>query len=197
MKLKMAENSLFAILLRSPWWISIVIAALVGLIAFAALPERFMIFGASGAIPFLVIGFIALARQQGAPSAADVAKTLEILRAMTWREFSVLIEQAFQHDGYTVKRLNGAAADFEIARAGQTALLSGKRWKAASTGIEPLRELQAAAHTRDAQECFYLSLGEMTDNARQFASENKIRVVQGAELAHLLHIPLAQRKPGA
>ena len=33
MKLKMAPNSLFAILLRKPWWVSI---ALVGVIALAA-----------------------------------------------------------------------------------------------------------------------------------------------------------------
>ena len=46
MKLKMAPNSLFAILLRSPWWISVGIAVVMGLLSAALLPEGFRVIGA-------------------------------------------------------------------------------------------------------------------------------------------------------
>ena len=36
MKFQMAKNSLFAVLLRSPWWVSIAVAAAVALLAGAA-----------------------------------------------------------------------------------------------------------------------------------------------------------------
>jgi len=41
MKLKMSPNSLFAVLLRSPWWISAVIALALGLLGAMVLPDRF------------------------------------------------------------------------------------------------------------------------------------------------------------
>ncbi len=38
MQFKMKENSLFAVLLRSPWWISFLVAAAIGLVATLAMP---------------------------------------------------------------------------------------------------------------------------------------------------------------
>lgn len=40
MKLKMAEKSLFAILLRSPWWVSFSLVAVFALASKALLPAR-------------------------------------------------------------------------------------------------------------------------------------------------------------
>ena len=56
MKFKMAEKSLFAILLRSPWWISFGIALGFGLAAKALLPAEYVVFGALGGFPFVVVG---------------------------------------------------------------------------------------------------------------------------------------------
>jgi restriction system protein len=182
----MSENSLFAILLRSSWWISIAIAA--GLIALsrALLPSEYFLFGAFSAIPFIVIGAIAGWKQLRAPSPARIAGTLDTVRAMSWNDFANAIEAAFRADGFVVTRLQGEAADFEMLKDGRTVLLAGKRWKVARTGIEPLRELVAARQARDAQECLYVATGEITENARRFATENRIRIVSGPELAKLM-----------
>src|SRR5690606_1575096 len=59
-------------------------------------------------------------------------------------------------------------------------------WKVARTGVEPLRELAAAKEARDARECFYVALGELTENARRYTDRNGIRIVAGPELARLL-----------
>jgi restriction system protein len=56
----------------------------------------------------------------------------------------------------------------------------------ARTGVEPLRDLKAAKDLREAHDCVYITIGEITDNARQFALENRILMVGGAELARLL-----------
>lgn len=186
MKLKMAENSLFAILLRKPWWISLLIAALLSVAAGAVLPRQFRIYGISAGLPFLVIGIIAFVRQLRAPSAAQIAQTSATVATMTWRDFANALEAAFRRDGYEVTREAGPAADFMIIRDGSIALVSGKRWKAASTGIEPLRALHAAAEARGARESIFISAGQLSDNARDFAAENKIRVIQAAGLARLL-----------
>jgi restriction system protein len=186
MKLKMAKDSLFAILLRSSWWISFGIAGGVAAIALLVLPEKYAIAGALGGTPFVVIGAIAAWRQLRAPSAARVASTLEAAGAMTWRDFADALEDAFRRDGYAVTRLPGPQADFEIVRAGRTALVSCKRWKAATTGAEPLRDLAAAREAHEAHEGIYVALGGVTDNARRFAAEHRIRILQGADLVPML-----------
>jgi restriction system protein len=183
MKLRMHENSLFAVLLRSPWWISIAIA--LGLAAAGRLlvPDLYAIFIG---LPFLVIGAIAAWKQLRAPSARKVAASMDAARAMAWGDFSRAIEEGFRRDGYKVSRLTGSDADFEVTKAGRVSLVSCKRWKAARTGVEPLRELDAARRAREAHEAIYVAAGEISDNARAFAAEKNIRLAHGAELARLL-----------
>ena len=77
MKFPMAKDSLFAILMRSPWWISIVAAAGVVAAVRLVVPEVYAFFAA---LPFIVIGAAAGWRQLRAPSAARVAGTLEAVR---------------------------------------------------------------------------------------------------------------------
>jgi len=181
----MAENSLFAILLRSPWWISIAVAAGIVAVARLVLPD-FYAFAFFAALPFIVIGCVAGWRQLRAPSAARVADTLEAVRAMSWEGFSIALADALREDGYAVSRLTGARADFELAKAGRISLVGCKRWKAARTGVDPLRDLYDAKRVREAHECIYVATGEITDGARAFALERNIRVIHGAELANLL-----------
>ncbi|MSQ62360.1 MAG: restriction endonuclease [Betaproteobacteria bacterium] len=182
----MNKNSLFAVLLRSPWWISIAVAAGIFALAKMALPEAYALYGIFAALPFLVIGCYTAWQQLRAPSAEKIAATLESLRSMSWDEFSSALEAAFRRDGYTVSRPNIAGADLELTKAGRVSLVSCKRWKVARTGIEPLRELDTA---RRARECIYVAAGEISDNAIAFAATNNIRLLHGAELAKLLPQP--------
>jgi restriction system protein len=191
MKLKMARNSLFAILLRSPWWISVAIAVVMGLFGAALLPERFRVIGALSGLPFGVIGAIAARRQWQLPSAARVAQTQQALATMAWPAFAALLEQAFRRDGYTVQRGQTAAVDFELARQGRRMLVSARRWKSARTGQDALRTLQAARDTAEAPDALYIGLGELSDNARPFAAQHGIAVWQAPELAQALRgLPL-------
>lgn len=183
MKLQMHPNSLFAVLLRSPWWISIVIAVALAALARLWLPDLYAI---AAGLPFLVIGVVAGWRQLRAPSARRIAGTLEAVRAMSWPDFAAAIEEAFRRDGYSVKRLNGAAADFELKKGARVSLVSAKRWKAARTGVEPLRELDAARRAAEAQESIYVAAGEISEQARVFAAQKNIRLALGPELARLL-----------
>jgi restriction system protein len=186
MKLRMAKDSLFAVLLRSPWWISVAIACAMTAIALALLPEAYRIFGAVTGLPFLVIACIAAWKQWEAPSSARIDRTLAAVRAMSWAEFSRVMESAYRRQGYGVSALSGSAADFEITKEGRTALVHCKRWKVARTGVEALSDLHAMKEARNAHECIYVAAGEITDNARLFAAKHGIKLVGGAELARLL-----------
>ena len=118
---------------------------------------------------------------------AAATKTVEGLVAMGLRtsaraEFAPPLPKAY----------TGLLSDFEIRKDWRTALVSGKRWKVARTGVEPLRELKIARDLREAHDCIYITIGEISDNARKFALENNIRMVGSAELAKLL--PRAGRR---
>jgi restriction system protein len=182
----MAEKSLFAILLRSSWWISLSIAAAIALASKALLPPQYFLFGALGGFPFVVIAMITLWRQLRAPSTAHVEATLAQINAMPWREFSAALEQALVRDGFEVRRLDLVGADFELLKGGRTLLLNSKRWKAARLGLEVFQSLETARSTRDASSCICVTTGEITDKARNFAAVHQIRVILGPELAQLL-----------
>lgn len=182
----MAPNSLFAVLLRSPWWISFAIAVAFAAIARFVLPPQYVVFGAMGALPFVVIGCMAGWRQFKAPSAKSVATQLEAVQAMSWRDFAAALEAAFMRDGYTVEKINAPAADLLLTKGYRTSVVSAKRWKAASVGVEALRDLDTMAQKREAQESIYVTLGTVSDNAAIFARENSVRLLQAQELAVLL-----------
>ena len=186
MKLRMARNSLFAVLLRSPWWISAVIALALGMASFALLPEQFRVVGALSGLPFAVIAALAARQQWRLPSAARVAETHAALGAMAWPAFADLLEQSFRRDGYSVERSEAAGVDFVLERKGRRLLVCARRWKSARTGMEALRTLQAAREATDAADGLYIGLASLTETARLFASEHRIAIWHASELANAL-----------
>ncbi|WP_353246188.1 restriction endonuclease [Limnohabitans sp.] len=184
MKFKMSEKSLFAVLLRSPWWISFVLVAVIALAAGALLPKEYAGVGMLGGFPFFVIGCMAMWRQRNLPSAAELEKGLSMLSSMGWRDFSALLETAFTRQGYTVKHLNGAA-DMQLEKKGVLTVVSAKRWKAAALGVESLRELVAARDALEARNCVCITLGQVSAKANEYAEQNRITLISDADLVVL------------
>ena len=184
MKFKMSEKSLFAVLLRSPWWISFVLVAVIALAAGALLPKEYAGVGMLGGFPFFVIGCMAMWRQRNLPSAAELEKGMGMLSSMGWRDFSALLETAFTRQGYTVKHLNGAA-DMQLEKKGVLTVVSAKRWKAAALGVESLRELVAARDALEARNCVCITLGQVSAKANEYAEQNRITLISDADLVAL------------
>ena len=191
----MAPNSLFAILLRSPWWISAAIAAGLSLLAAALLPAGQRWLGAAAAFPLVVVAVMAARRQWQLPSAAKMAQMQHAVTAMGWPEFSAALEAAFVKAGHTVSRGAGEGVDFELARAGSRVFVSARRWKSASTGLEALRALHKAREAADVADALLIGLGQVTPNAQAFAKQHRIAIWQSAELAQALHGRLPAMRP--
>lgn len=182
MRWQLPRNSLFAILARSPWWVS----ALLALGSFGLLrllvPEGMAAFAA---LPFLVIAIYAGVQQLRRPGAKRVAATLERARGLSGEHFISALEAGYRRDGYAVSRKDGVA-DLVLTREGVVTLVACRRWKAMRVGIEPLRQFDAATRKEGAVGRMYVAAGEVTDSARAFAAEKNIRLVQEEELARLL-----------
>ena len=182
MKWGMHENSLFAVLMRSPWWASLLVAAALAALLRLFLPIEFAVFGG---LPFAIISVVVLWRQIRRPSAKRIAKALENARALPANEFCAALEQGYRRRGFGVRRGEGAA-DLVLTHKGLVTLVGCRRWKAARTGIEPLREFDAATSEQGAHKRLYFAAGEVSDTAKEFAAKKGIGLVQEEELALLL-----------
>ena len=191
--MKIHENSLLAVLMRAPWWVSALVAlAVVGLMHLL-LPIPYAV---GTALPFIGVACYVAYRQLREPGAKRIAAGLGRLRGLSWDEFAGEVAKAYAGEGYEVQRLAGAQADFELARGGRKTLVACKRWKATRTGIEPLRELAAAKKAREADACIYVAAGEITEQARAFAAQSNIRLMDGTELVKKIGVR-AGKKSGS
>jgi len=182
--MKLPENSLFAILMRREWWVSAMCA-----LATFALVQNFMPWGYAvfATTPFTVITLMVIWKQIREPSGERLAGKLESIRAMHWEEFAQALEPGFKAEGFTVKR-NKGAADFELEKLGYVTLVSARRWKVARTGVDPIRELVEYGEQRDARECRYVAAGEVTEQARAYAKEKGVKLIEGVELVKQVRI---------
>lgn len=182
MKWKIPENSLFAILQRQGWWVS----ALAALATFWVV-QNFLAWGYAlfATLPFTVIALMVAWKQMFGPNGARLEKALEKTRSLSWEDFAQALERGYKAEGYAVRRVDGAV-DFELEKLGYVTLVCARRWKAARTGIEPLRELSAAAEKSGARECQYAVAGELTEQARAYAKQRGVKLVEGAELVQRL-----------
>jgi restriction system protein len=193
MKWQISDRSLFAVLMRSPWWMSVGIAVLVTVLALALLPAQLRLGGALMALPFFVIGTVAASRQWRLPRAGQIERVQQVAAGMAWPEFADVLDAAFQREGYTVTRGTREPVDFQLEREGRITFVCARRWKSARTGLEALRTLHDAKESAEAQRARYVCLGELTDTARAFAASHRIEIWQAPQLTAAM--PALARKP--
>lgn len=189
-----SKRSLFYVLSRLPWWLSVLLAAALFMVVRQFLPN---LAAFASTLPLLGIAGYAGWRQLRAPGDEGGADALAEMRSLSWRDFSGRIEAAFRCDGYTTIALAGKVADFELSKSGRVTLAGCKRWKVAQSGVEPLRELLKAKQMADAAECLYVTAGNLSPNARQFAAQNGIRLLCDAELVAFLARAAGGKKAAA
>src|SRR5258706_9446489 len=135
MKLKLHQNSLFAVLMRSPWWLSGLLAAGIFGATRLFMPIELAVFAAS---PFVVITVYVAWKQLRAPSAKRIAETLERLTAMSREEFTAALEAGWRREGYEVSR-SGGPFDLELRREGGGWVGGSAGGKAGRSGGGPPR----------------------------------------------------------
>lgn len=182
---RMAPNSLFAVLLRSPWWISLLIALAVFAATQALLPREYRVVGGMGCLPFVVIGCVAAWKQRGAVGPAELDRLVAVASKLPRDVFVARIGDALAAQGYTVQR-GRAGADLLVERGGRLTVVAAARWKAARHGEDALQAVKAAMDRNEAAYGLYLALGEVSPQAQRLAREHAIDVAQGERLGTLL-----------
>ncbi len=177
MPIKMRKNSLFGRLLRSPWWVSVLIGLAISAIVPAILVAKYAHFGVFIAMPFFVIGIIRAFRQRGEPRRRDVEMVEQTVGAMSPREFSGVLSAALSQDGYAVTPSKAKGVDLELDDDGKISLLSCRRFKVANSGLGPLRALVAAGDKHESVQLIYITVLDVSPDVQAYADEHKIQIV--------------------
>lgn len=183
MAFAMAKSSLFAVLLRSPWWYSVLIGLVIISISSVVVGGQYVLLGIFGALPFFGIAGYAGYKLSQLPSQKRVQEVDQQARKMPATQIAAKIADSYVKERYDSIVFKGNAADLELTRGNRTFLLSSKRFKVANTGIEPLKQLVAAGQKVEATGYLYVALGEISAAAREYANQNDIELIQADRLA--------------
>lgn len=183
MALKMVENSLFAILLRSPWWYSVLLGLFLIAISTLVVGGKYLVLGISCSLPFFGVAGYSAYKQSLLPGAKRVAEVATQARKMSAIQVADKIADNYKKERFEAEKFKGDAAELALTRGYRKVLLSSKRFKAANTGIEPLKQLVAAGENAEATGYLYVALGEVSATARDFAKANDIELVRADSLA--------------
>jgi restriction system protein len=202
------RDSLFDTLLVLPWWVALALGG-IGYAAIALAPRLILVDGllAQAAQSFHTVAavWLLLCLAAGAGNAIrsffiarqfDRQRGLEDIRSLTWRQFESLVGDGFRRRGYRVleNTRDGAdgGIDLVLRKDADTFLVHCKQWKASKVGVRPIRELLGVMTARDAAGGFFVTSGTFTEEARNFARETSIQLIDGPALEQIV---LDARRP--
>ena len=119
---------------------------------------------------------------------AEVA-THDAVKSMDWREFEMLVGEAFRRQGFTVRETADGAdggVDLELQKDRELFLVQCKQWRATKVGVAIVRELFGAMAAAGAAGAFVVTSGVFTKQAQRFAEGRNITLVDGDALQVLI-----------
>ena len=197
-----------------PWWICVVLAAVSyfllhrlaapiqasdiqgqGGVMVGAMVQKAFIHGLANAgqyiVPLLCLAAAALSawrRKQRQALVSDVmqARNSDVLDGMSWREFEMLVGEAYRLQGYRVTEIGGGGpdggVDLVLAKGAEKFFVQCKQWKAYKVGVTTVRELYGVMAAKGATGGFVVTSGRFTADAKDFAQGSNIELVDGPRL---------------
>jgi restriction system protein len=202
-----------------PWWIGVALAAVSYVVLHAmAVPVKVipgqpinaanLMFGSLRGglaligqyiVPIICLAGAALSvfrrrHREQLVSNVSQSKSADALDDMSWREFELLVGEAFRLQGYRVSEQGGAGPDGGIdlilSKGSEKFLVQCKQWKAFKVSVTVVRELYGVMAAKGAAGGFVVTSGRFTDEATAFASGRNIKLIDGP----LLHGLIRQAK---
>ncbi len=195
------KNSIADILVELPWWVSVILAV----IAYVALKyiippmiENPYLKGFALALPsmapfiagvLLFIAFISAIVAWRKGKLLDEQTGIESIRALSWRQFEVLVGETYRRQGYSVAETGGGAdggIDLILKRNEEVIFVQCKHWKMRKVGVKIIRELYGVMMAEGATGGIVILSGEFTREAESFSAGKPIELVPGHGLLRLV-----------
>ena len=127
-------------------------------------------------------------RRQRVALVTDVAqaRSADALDGMSWREFEILVGEAFRLQGYRVTETGvggpDGGIDLALTKGTEKFLVQCKQWKAYKVSVDVVRELYGVMAAKGATGGFVVTSGRFTEDARKFAEGRNVQLVDGSKL---------------
>jgi len=192
------------VFLLLPWWVGLIAAAVVYLLFTIVAPALFPqtnqfapVLGEAARMWGRILAGILVLLSIGSAVRAffsrrllDGQSSIDSIRSLSWRQFEVLVAEAFRRRGYTVLENGGGGADggvdVVLLKGGRKFFVQCKQWKARQIGVTTVREFKGVIATSGASGGFVVSSGSFTPDARAFASNASIELIDGPALLKMV-----------
>lgn len=204
-------DDLFTLATLLPWWVSLLVAFVSWYLLhgyatspippvdphrpdmtgamFRGLAMAFQYF-----VPFIfalgAIGSIAgrAKRKKLFKDVAEATQPAKTLDGISWREFELLVGEAFRRKGFSVTERGGngpdGGVDLDLHLGTDKYLVQCKQWKALKVGVTVVREFFGVMAAEGAAGGFIVTSGTYTEEAKTFAQGRNIQLIDGAILKH-------------
>ncbi len=197
------DVSILDVLMLFPWWISVLTSAVVYVFLSFIAPNmvlenqimHMMLQAMSGighfiALFLLIPAPLSYLKQREKSKRLDAQKGIETIRALSWREFEELVGEAYRRRGYTVIENESAGADggvdLRLRKDGVIHLVQCKQWRSHKVGVSIVREMFGALTSEQAASMTIITSGMFTHEAKNFAQDKAIDLVDGAQLQQMV-----------
>lgn len=123
-------------------------------------------------------------------SSTAQAKGADALDGMSWREFEMLVGEAFRLQGFSVSETGGGGpdggVDLMLSKGTEKFLVQCKQWKAYKVGVDVVRELYGVMAAKGATGGFVVTSGRFSEDAKAFANGRNVKLVDGHRLFGLI-----------
>ncbi|MDH5573524.1 MAG: restriction endonuclease, partial [Gammaproteobacteria bacterium] len=109
--------------------------------------------------------------------------------SMSWREFEMMVGEAFRQRGFKVKETPfgpDGGVDLVLTKNDQKILVQCKHWKTQKVGVKTVRELYGVLVAESADEVNIVCSGEFTSDAFDFVKDKPIYLIDGNVLSELI-----------
>ncbi|MHB8880432.1 MAG: restriction endonuclease [Thermodesulfovibrionales bacterium] len=125
-------------------------------------------------------------------------ESVDTVRSLKWKEFEELVGETYRQQGYAVYENAGAGpdggVDLTLRKDGEVILVQCKQWRNSKVGVDKVRELYGVQVAHKADRSVLMTSGFFTQEARNFASDKPIDLVEGGQLLELIRT--VQDRPG-
>ncbi len=156
---------------------------------------KYLAFFSQYVLPFVfsmgaLISLVRVNKREKLYATAQSGKGADVLNGMTWKEFEVLVGEAFRRKGFSVRDNfeNGpdGGVDLVLFDGSDKYLVQCKQWRAFRVGVKVVRELFGVMASTGAVGGFVVTSGEFTKEAKDFALGKNIKLIAGSELWEIM-----------
>lgn len=213
------NETVLELLALFPWWVSVALSGISYLILKYFIPSieiqqkgpadiSYLFFkGLANAAPSLA-PMIALVLLIPAPFSVinswrkrkllDNQESIDTVRNLNWREFEELVGEAYRRQGYIVYENSSTGPDggidLTLKKNGELIIVQCKQWRNIKVGVDKVRELYGVQISQNANRSILMTSGFFTQEAKNFAANKPIDLVEGSQLVEFVKNVQGDRK---